>query len=238
MTQSTNNGMRRLAVFVEGRTEMHFVERLVRELAGAKKVDIETREISGGSKAPRACITLCAANAKGDEQYFVLIFDCGGDHQVAMRIHEEHANLTSAGYEKIIGLRDVRPDFQLSDVPALRNGLMQRVRNDLIPVQFILAIMEIEAWFLAEHSHYVKMDPSITIDAVKASLSFDPSGDVSQRETPTKDLEAVYALGGVAYAKPATETISKLCYEEVYTGLCERIPDLKAMLQSFDDFLT
>ena len=34
--------------------------------------------------------------------------------------------------------------------------------------------MEIEAWFLAETTHYQKIDPVITLATVKANFGFDP----------------------------------------------------------------
>ena len=39
---------------------------------------------------------------------------------------------------------------------------------------FILAIMEIEGWFLAETTHYGRIDPAITVAAIKETLKFDP----------------------------------------------------------------
>ena len=43
-----------------------------------------------------------------------------------------------------------------------------------IVVDFILSIMEIEAWFLAEHSHFAKIDPKITLEAIADKLKFNP----------------------------------------------------------------
>ena len=45
--------MNRLAVFVEGHTEMVYVERLIEEIAGQNKVLLEHIEIRGGRKVPR-----------------------------------------------------------------------------------------------------------------------------------------------------------------------------------------
>lgn len=45
--------MNKLAVFVEGRTEILFVEKLIEEIAGQNKVLIDQREIRGGSNVPR-----------------------------------------------------------------------------------------------------------------------------------------------------------------------------------------
>jgi hypothetical protein len=45
--------MNKLAVFVEGYTEVLFVEKLIDEIAGQNRVLIEHREIRGGSTTRR-----------------------------------------------------------------------------------------------------------------------------------------------------------------------------------------
>ena len=45
--------MNKLAVFVEGYTEVVFVEKLIEEIAGENNVLIEHREIRGGSSKRR-----------------------------------------------------------------------------------------------------------------------------------------------------------------------------------------
>ena len=155
--------MNKLAVFVEGYTEVLFVEKLIAEIAGNNKVVIDHREIRGGSASRRTFARIRASKMEGDEKYFVMIVDCGGDSLVKTRIMEEHENLTNGGYSKIIGIRDVRPDFTHADIPRLEAGLAKHIKTSLIPVEFILAVMEIEAWFLAEVSHFAKIDPGITV---------------------------------------------------------------------------
>ena len=137
--------MNRLAVFVEGYTEVVFVEKLIEEVAGMKNVLIERRLIRGGSTTRRTMRLITAARQRTGEQYYVLIYDCGGDDPVKTRILEEHSNLTKKGYSAILGLRDVRPKFSHADIPKLEADLPKYVKTSLIPVTFIPAIMEIEA---------------------------------------------------------------------------------------------
>ena len=154
--------MRKLAVFVEGYSELLFVDKLLEHVAGAHNVSIELRKIRGGSRVPRQVGILRAANiAVPAQQYYVLIYDCGSDEQVKTRIMEEHLNLTNSGYEHIIGIRDVRPRFQLHEVPRLRIGLRTAIRTRLAPVTFILGVMEFETWLLAESTHFQRIDPGI-----------------------------------------------------------------------------
>lgn len=230
--------MRRLAVFVEGYTEVLFIEKLITEIAGNHNVVVETIRISGGTNAPRSITSLQAARAATNEAYFVLIVDCGGDHQVATRIREEHESLTAKGYQKIIGLRDVRPDFAIEDVPALERGLRKYIKTSLIPVEFILALMEIEAWFIAEHNHFVKIDPTITLDAIEATLGFNPEvDDITLRSEPRDDLETIYGLAGKQYVKPAENTIGALDFTHIYTDMRARFVHVDRMMNSIDDFM-
>ncbi|OWK45365.1 hypothetical protein FRUB_01696 [Fimbriiglobus ruber] len=59
----------------------------------------------------------------------MLIVDCGGDHQVKSRILEEHENLTKTSYQKIVGIRDVRPDFTSADIPRLEKVFILTSRD-------------------------------------------------------------------------------------------------------------
>src|SRR4030042_5678782 len=103
--------MNRLAVFVEGYTEAVFVYKLIGEIAPRNNFRIEHWKIRGGKRVPRTLQQVTAASLDTGQEYFVLIIDCGGDRQVKTRILEEHENLTRKGYSRIIGIRDVRPDF-------------------------------------------------------------------------------------------------------------------------------
>jgi hypothetical protein len=232
--------MNKLAVFVEGYTEVVFVAKLIEEMAGAAKVRIEQRKIRGGGDKRRSFALVRAANPDAGQRYFVMIVDCGGDALVKNRIMEEHCNLTAKGYSKIIGLRDVRPDFAHADIPRLEVGLRKYIKSSLIPVEFILAILEIEAWFLAEFTHFPKIDPAITAAAIVATLGFDPErDDMSARVTPADDLNRCYAIGGKSYQKHmAKDTVEALDYASLYLDLPTRIPYLGRLTESIGSFLS
>jgi hypothetical protein len=120
--------MKRLAVFVEGYTEVVFVERLIEEIAGHNRVQIEHRQIRGGSSTPRIVRQISASSPTG-QKYYVLLFDCGGDSQVKTRILEEHENLTKNGYSRVIGIRDVRPTFSYGEIARLESSLPKYFDN-------------------------------------------------------------------------------------------------------------
>jgi hypothetical protein len=231
--------MNRLAVFVEGYTEVVFVEKLIEEIAGRNDVIIEHREIRGGSRARRTMRLIKAARPRTDERFFVLILDCGGDEPVKARIREEHESLSKKGYSAIIGLRDVRPKFTHADVPKLEALLPRYIKTSLIPVVFILAIMEIEAWFLTESTHFGKIDPLITVAAIKATLGFDPENeDMEQRSAPADDLNNCYQIGGKGYVKHnAQDTVDALDYAIIYLEFPKKHKYVSRLVSTIDSFL-
>jgi hypothetical protein len=231
--------MDRLAVFVEGYTESVFVERLFEEIAGKNNVLIEKREIRGGTTVKRTMRRVEAVKPQSGQKYYVLILDCGGDKAVKSRILEEHKNFTQQGYRKIIGIRDVRPDFSHIDIPKLEAKLSTYIKTSLIPVEFILAIMEIESWFLAESSHFPKIDPSITLNKIKSVLGFDPEiDDMEARLAPAEDLNNCYAIGGKVYLKhQARDTVNVLDYAKMYLEFPYKSSYFGKLVKSIEAFL-
>jgi hypothetical protein len=229
-----------LAVFVEGNTEALYVDKLIEEIAGRNSVIIEHRKILGGSRVKRRVETIRAAKPTNGQQYYVLLYDCGGDESVKTRIKEEHENLTKSGYSRIIGLRDVRPDFTYADIPQLETNLPRFINTSWIPVTFILAIMEIEAWFLSEATHFQRIYPCITVAAIIKNLGFDPENDdMEQRSNPAEDLNNCYQIGRRTYSKrQAQVTINVLDYSLIYLEHPARNRYLKQLIAAIDAFLT
>lgn len=232
--------MRRIAFFVEGYSEVLFVEELINEVAGKNNVTIEHGFIKGGKSVPKQLTVINAKNVTSGCEYYVLILNCQGDHQVKSRILEEHINFTSYGYEKIIGIRDVRPTFQHSDIPKLQITMQSGFNSTLIPVEIILSIMEIESLFLGETTHFEKIDSSITVGEVKAKLGIDLLGDdLELRPEPAEDLKNCYAIGGKTYSKDnVQQTIDKLDFDCLYLELPQRFNSLSRLVSNIDSFLS
>lgn len=98
---------------------------------------------------------------------------------------------------------------------------------------------EIEAWFLAETTHYRKIDPAITVAAIKETLAFDPENDdLEQRPEPTVDLNNCYAIGGKSYEKyRVQDTIDALDFLQFYMELNGRFKYIDRLVCSIDSFL-
>ena len=76
--------MNKLAVFVEGLTEVLFMDKLIEEIAGEHNVLIEHRAIRGGTTTKLTTRLIKAARPNTGQKYFVLIYDCGADNSVRL----------------------------------------------------------------------------------------------------------------------------------------------------------
>lgn len=235
--------MKRLAIFVEGQTEQIFVGKMVTEIAGEKNISIDYEKAHKNKKGNRVFvgITEIAAHSEvSGQKYYVLIRDCGSENNVKSDIVDSYAGLASKNYEKILGLRDVFPNFTYADIRKLEAGLKYQVPTRPMPVNILLAVMEVEAWFLAETTHFYRIHSSLTIDLIKAHF-FDPNSiDVERRINPAKDLDAIYHLAGRAYTKKkknALRTVKALDYSLLYCDLQNRVNRLGQFIGHINSFL-
>lgn len=234
--------MIKIAVFVEGQTEQLFAERLIEEIAGRNRVSIVKRRAVGkGIVGSRTLLTI--EGERGTEaRYYAVLIDCGCDNRVGSDIRDNYEKLVESGFSFIIGIRDVYPDFRLADVPKLRTHLNYKLRTVPIQVLFVLGVMEIEAWFLAEHTHFLKLSPLLTLPAIVSAVGFDPSqDDLTLRTHPAEDLNRIYTLAGLSYNKKRWRTLftlDALDFEVIYLTLRSRIPDLHAFILHIENFLS
>jgi hypothetical protein len=232
--------MKKLAVFVEGLTEQLFVDRFVTAIAGKHAVAIEHRKVTGKRNGGEL-IRLFASGPTVGQKYFILIVDCSADNRVKSEIRDQYDSLISAGYSAIIGIRDVFPDCSYADLPRLREWLDHGMQMKPFRVTFVLAVMEIETWFICEHTHFTRLDASLTPEYISSNLSFDPSrDDIQQRPTPAADLDGAYRLVGLTYKKERRcleRTLDLLDYGSLYLTVVDRVPDLMALVQALNVFL-
>jgi hypothetical protein len=229
----------RFALFVEGQTEQEFCDKLILAIAG-QKARIEKRKLSGGATTRRRTQMIEAVAPDTGQRYYVLIVDCGGDESVKSRIVEEYDGLVRTGYRSIVGLRDVYPIVR-TEVEKLAKGLSYKVKTSPVQVVFVLAIMETEAWFIAEHTHLAKVDPRLTPEFVESHLGFNPNRDDMQLlDNPAADLQRIYSLVGRSYSKKRdriNELVGRLDYLRIYLDLPIKYAPLRTLVASIDAFL-
>ena len=194
--------MRKIAIFAEGQTEMLFLDRLLQELASETGLAVEHAEAFGGASRARRMKVLKRLTPQAHHHFYVLIVNCGGDSKVKSDILERYHHLKDSGYSVIIGLRDVYGQFRYEDVPRLRSELEIGLPMTDPPIHLLLAIMEIEAWLLAEHTHFKRISSDLTLERIQQKLRFNPAtDDLERRWHPAEDLDRIYKIAGVRYSK-------------------------------------
>lgn len=235
--------MNKMAIFVEGRTELEFDSKLIIEIARTTgPITIEARKRRGlshvGKMAERIWVHHTGPDSAASTHFF-LVYNCAGESTVKTRMIREYEHLVRAGYTRILCHRDLGPTMTYADLARFESGLRLGVKTRPFPPEFVLSVMGIEAWFLSEHTHFRHIDPTITVAAITAALKFDPSTDDMQlRMDPADDLDKCYALAGKHYDKLNTQpTIEALDYVSIYCEVADRFPHLRTLCREIEEFL-
>jgi len=230
----------KLAIFVEGQTERVFIERFLIELAGRNNIAIQSRRGFGGVNLARVFTTIKLEDVAG-KKYLALIYDSSSDSRVASDIRENYSGLLSQGFALIIGLRDVHP-LPREQIPSILKAMKRVIPSGSLRVEIILAIMQIEAWFLAEDSHFQRIDLRLTLRKVKRILS--KRGELvppEQVPCPAETLEAIYSTVNFHYTKDlhkVSSVVSQLDIERMYLELSQSLGSLGKLCRALDDFLS
>jgi len=215
---------------------------LIEEIAGAThSITIEARKRRGLSHVGRMAELIWARRNHATEEstHFFLIHNCAGETTVKSRMVKEYDHLVRAGYTKIICHRDLGPNIALAELARFEASLPFGVKTKPIKPAFVLSVMGIEAWFLAEHTHFKNIDPAITLESILGALKFDPSTDDMQlRVDPATDLNSCYAIAGKRYDKLNTQpTLDAIDYVAAYCEVAIRFPHLQVLCQEIEAFL-
>ncbi|TAH20397.1 MAG: DUF4276 family protein [Cytophagales bacterium] len=239
--------MKKIAFFVEGQTEQFFLNKLLIEIAGSKNIFIKLKKFKGKGKPTEDILPKTLSQPSHQVNHTVLIYDCAGDGSVKSRILEEYRDLRKNGYAEIVGLRDLYPLPDLQKLTRrLNNGLVingKRIEEALPnDTSIVVAVREIEEWFLAECNHYVCIDASLNY-AVVSSLGFNPCTDdlTIRSNSAALDLHAIYQLAGKHYNKKkdnVDRTLSCLDYTNLYLNVRHKIPKLNDLITKIDAFLS
>lgn len=230
--------MKKVAIFVEGMTEQEFSVRFITALADNSRLHISL----GNQWKGKTQIT--GTSPEGSIDLYVLIVDCANDAQVKTQIIDQYSSLVAAGYTAILGLRDVYPQKQ-TDIPQIRKYLALGIPHGSVIPQMHLAIMEIEAWFLGETTHFARIHNSLTVPFI-VSKGFDiDSRQCDSWEHPAKVLDDIYQLASARYAtndgrktrRRVQRTTNALSMEELYIKTRREVPALDSFITSIEDAL-
>jgi hypothetical protein len=202
--------MKKIAFFVEGETEYYFISKLLKEIAGSKNINIIADKLTGGGKKQpiRSVSVSLESTTNPLAKYEALIRVSGTDNRVDTDIQDFHKDLQRTNseneYSLIIGLRDLKgqkPDGSpttLADLPKMERLSQVIISNCVLkylPTSIIIGVYEIEAWFLAECTHYEKIDVTLINPHIVSVMGFNPCiDDMTLRPEPAKDLHTIYQL--------------------------------------------
>lgn len=229
--------MIKVAFFVEGYTEQEFIKKLLSEIFGNRNIQIEIKELKGGAKFPISVTTVQTPDDIDEAKYYLLIYNCGGDSSIKSYILDQRLGLASAGYSKIIGVRDIYP-INRTDIHRLISGLKFKLPQKEIPISFVLSIMEIEAWFLSDEKHYEQIDARLSNQFLIDNFSLNPKDyNTELIDSPANFLHKIYSSVGKAYSKKQASidrTINSLDYANLYFVVQHRINSLKGLITEIE----
>ena len=221
---------KKFAVFVEGATEQEFTIRLLTELAGHYSIEFEIHTQYRGS------LNFTELRTSQTPDIHILVANCCNDEQVKSQIIDQYESLKLAGYSLIVGLRDVYP-FNHDDIEELESGMSFGLPVGDTPIHIHLAIMEIEAWFIEEITHFSRIDNGITLDAL-VDNGFDHNNTcASELAHPAETLGNIYKYVGKGYSKNKRQvqrTIDALSYEELYINTRQKSSSLNNYIISLE----
>jgi hypothetical protein len=244
--------MKKIAFYVEGLTEQFFINKLLIEIAGQKNIEIELLQFQGARRGYKMDIYPRTTSQAVNPQHHALILDCVGDGGVKPRILEDYQRLFSSGYSEIIGLLDLYPRIDLAKFEnELINGTIRNGRTitQTLPANtdIIVAVNEVESWFLSECTHFTCIDYTLTNSLIISKIDFDPcKDDMTLRPHPAMDLHAIYQLAKKSYMnnqgkkskKRVERTVECLNYTDIYISLRYNITKLDQLISKIDNFLT
>ena len=232
--------MRKLAIFVEGLTEQILVRQLLQSVLGQNRIAIQTVKITGGHNVRMSFTVMRAAHVERQTDYYIMIYDCGGETNVKGYLLNHREKLVKSGYSMIMGLRDAYPNFMRDEVPKLIRGLNYRLPQKGAATHIYLAIMETEAWFLGEYRHLKKVSPKLSPEFIEKELGFNPrTGNMEDRDQPAADLKAAYHLVGHDYTKKRDRinaVVKKLDFKYFTHGLADKMPSLGTFIRGLENF--
>ncbi len=209
--------MRKIAIFVEGNTELIFVREYLRKRFEFQDLEIECRKRQFG-RFDKVPFPVLNSNAK----YHFRIIDSGSDARVLDDILEDENLLVNLGYHKIIGLRDMYSENYLKEIKHQRkvhlelnqkfidrfNARINREAKNPEQIYLHFAIMELEAWFLGIPELWERK--GISNQSIKDKIGFDLS-EINPETTflhPAEIVKDILKITNGTYRKQASEVES------------------------------
>jgi hypothetical protein len=231
--------MVKIAFFVEGQTERIFLEKLLDSYFTHPYFNIESIQLV----EDKATIITKANYDHEEVKLYFLIFDVMRDGNVNGAILERSENLINrSGYSHIIGIRDLYPNPPrlLPQMVADFNEIF-REREFFNKLTQIIAVMEVEAWFIADYEHFIRMDASLRTSWLNDILDIKLETDnIESYSHPSQIIFKIWRLVGKTYKKRESDSWS-ICSHLDYLKYCsndeffKRIPSYARLINKIDE---
>ena len=191
--------MKKVAIFVEGQTERIFMLRFLNEYLGGNKIEIRMEKRLGNRG-----VKYIGMRKNPYAEFYILVYDVGGDGNVASAVKERSGKMFSnAGYNRILALRDLYPNprnEKKAVLDAFDRIFFKYPYADR--VKLILAVMEIEAWFLVDHGLFERIHSTASAKTIKECLNIDLINDDPETyDHPAERVKDIFGLFGEKYKK-------------------------------------
>lgn len=237
--------MKKLCIYVEGQTEELFVEKLITEIVNKNEIAIIVERLSGGGKSgtEKTLTTIRVKQVTNDTKYYIQIINCQNDEKVQSEIRENCLSMQNKGFEKVLGIRDLYPK-KLEDLVKMLKYTVIKDPELQIMAKSIIAVFEIETWFLAEFNFFKKLDSRLTLEYIKTN-GYDLEKDKLDMDIKyhhsAEVLNKIYHLVGRSYDKTLAKSqflVENLDYERIYLELKDKLKALEEFINELDDFFS
>ena len=219
--------MRKVAIFTEGQSEQIFIRHLLLQVMDCSKISFRCLRLYAGRDIP-AKYDYLNPNAK----IHFLIVNVGQDEKVLSILKEREANLIRKGFDRIVGLRDMyseeyskRSNSEINNSVTMSfidgwNSTIQKM-SDPSKIRMHIAIMEIEAWFLAIYHIFERMNSILSVDYIENKLGINLADIDPQTEffIPSEEVNRIFQLVGLQYKKKEHD-IESICSKINNDDLC------------------
>ena len=189
--------MIKISFFVEGQTERIFLEKLLDEYFNPSELVIDSYKLIGRDRH-----LIRQRKTYSGVRYYALIYEVGGDDRVVSALLDMADNmLNKAGYNHLIALRDLfrKPIGQKHKVINAVLNIFNEY-SFAAKLKHVLAIMETEAWFLADCDLFSRLDPQLTPAYINNNLGIDLVNDDPETcRHPSKVIDDIFRLIGSRY---------------------------------------
>ena len=210
--------MSKVAIFVEGQSELIFIRYCLLLVLGWDKISFECWELYGNKTKP---VRYRYAAKNAEIHFFIL--DVGNDERVLSVVKEREEVLFQRGYEKIIALRDMYSEKYRKRSPGkidenVTRAFIENTHKEIAKmseparIKIHFAIMELEAWFLGMYNIFERLNSALNINYIEENLGFNLSTIDPQIEffKPADIVDKILQLVSSQYKK-SKDDIESIC---------------------------